>query len=77
MRFQLTKEIMQSIQANNYLVHFNQNAYEASLIKSPADSTLLKKKKDLLVTDYLVKGQSFESQSKLDKALEYYEKASF
>ncbi|ABQ05835.1 O-antigen ligase family protein [Flavobacterium johnsoniae] len=51
------------------------NFINKSLIKSPADSTLLKKKKDLLVTDYLVKGQSFESQSKLDKALEYYEKA--
>jgi len=29
LRFQNNQRIMQSIQANNYLLHFNQNAYEA------------------------------------------------
>ncbi|WP_149208499.1 tetratricopeptide repeat protein [Flavobacterium johnsoniae] len=49
--------------------------YKQKLNQISCRQYIIKKRKDLLVTDYLVKGQSFESQSKLDKALEYYEKA--
>ncbi len=66
---------LSNLQTAGYNYKSQLNFINKGLIKSPQDSTLLKKRKDLLVTDYLVKGQSFESQSKLDKALEYYEKA--
>lgn len=49
-----------------------------SLIKGvkdfPNDSTLLKKKNDFLITNYIIKGQDSESKGNLDEALKIYQK---
>ena len=45
------------------------------LRKMPKDSTLVKKKNELLITTYLVDGQNFENRSELNNALKSYEKA--
>jgi len=41
----------------------------------PKDSTLLKQKKDFLITQYIIEAQNFQTQLKLDKALITYKKA--
>lgn len=41
----------------------------------PKDSSLQAKKNNILITNYLIEGQNFESQLKLDKALESFKSA--
>ncbi|WP_125720712.1 O-antigen ligase family protein [Flavobacterium ustbae] len=41
----------------------------------PKDSILLKSKNSILITDYLVKGQEFESKAQFENALQSYKKA--
>ncbi|MHC0445147.1 O-antigen ligase family protein [Flavobacterium sp. 3-218] len=55
----------------NRLVEF----LDSGLRKMPKDSTLLSQKNAFLITDYLIKGQRYESESKPDLALKTYQSA--
>ncbi|TDO71225.1 O-antigen ligase [Flavobacterium chryseum] len=51
------------------------NFLNEGLKKMPNDSILTKRKNTILITNYIVEGQNFESQAKSEKAIESYMKA--